>query len=54
MIYMLLFYIHLAGSSEFINPVFEVCHPHSAFKLYGEVNSVKKHNYKMWLNDGVY
>jgi len=23
-------------------------------KLYGEVNSVKKHNYKLWLNDGVY
>ena len=23
-------------------------------KLYGEVNSVKKHNYKIWLNDGVY
>jgi len=22
--------------------------------LYGEVNSVKKHNYKIWLNDGVY
>jgi len=21
---------------------------------YGEVNSVKKHNYKIWLNDGVY
>jgi len=29
----------------------EVCHPHCAFKLYGEVNSVKKHNYKIWLND---
>ena len=24
----------------------EVCHPRCAFKLYGEVNSVKKHNYK--------
>jgi len=23
-------------------------------RLYGEVNSVKKHNYKIWLNDGVY
>ena len=23
-------------------------------KLYGEMNSVKKHNYKIWLNDGVY
>jgi len=22
--------------------------------LCGEVNSVKKHNYKIWLNDGVY
>jgi len=22
--------------------------------LYGEMNSVKKHNYKIWLNDGVY
>jgi len=22
--------------------------------IYGEVNSVKKHNYKIWLNDGVY
>jgi len=22
-------------------------------ELYGEVNSVKKHNYKIWLNDGV-
>jgi len=22
--------------------------------LYGDVNSVKKHNYKLWLNDGVY
>ena len=32
----------------------EVCHPRCAFKLYGEVNSVKKHNYKVWLNDGVY
>jgi len=21
---------------------------------YGEVNSVKKHNYNIWLNDGVY
>jgi len=32
----------------------EVCHPRCAFKLYGEMNSVKKHNYKIWLNDGVY
>ena len=32
----------------------EVCHPRCAFKPYGEVNSVKKHNYKIWLNDGVY
>jgi len=32
----------------------EVCHPRCAFKLYGEVNSVKKHNYKIWLNGGVY
>jgi len=33
----------------------EVCHPRCAFKLvYGEVDSVKKHNYKIWLNDGVY
>jgi len=32
----------------------EVCHPRCAFKLDGEVNSVKKHNYKIWLNDGVY
>ena len=32
----------------------EVCHPGCAFKLYGEVNSVKKRNYKIWLNDGVY
>jgi len=23
-------------------------------QFYGEVNSVKKHNYKIWLNDGVY
>jgi len=22
--------------------------------VYGEVNSVEKHNYKIWLNDGVY
>ena len=22
--------------------------------VYGEVNSVKKHDYKIWLNDGVY
>jgi len=22
--------------------------------VYGEVNSVKKRNYKIWLNDGVY
>jgi len=28
----------------------EVCHPRCARKLYGEVNSVKKHNYKIWLN----
>jgi len=21
---------------------------------YGEANSVKKHNYKIWINDGVY
>jgi len=32
----------------------EVCHPRCVFKLYGEVNSVEKHNYKIWLNDGVY
>ena len=32
----------------------EVCHPRCAFKLYGVVNSVKKRNYKIWLNDGVY
>jgi len=33
----------------------EVCHPRCAFKLYGEVNSVKKkHNSKIWLNDSVY
>ena len=32
----------------------EVCHPRCACKLYGEVNSIKKHNYKIWLNDGVY
>ena len=32
----------------------EVCHPRCAFKLYGEVNSVKKHNYKLWLYDAVY
>jgi len=32
-----------------------VCHPRCAFKLHGEVNSVKKkHNYKILLNDGVY
>ena len=24
----------------------ELCHPRCVFKLYGEVNSVKKHNYK--------
>ena len=24
----------------------EVCHPRCVFKLYGEVSSVKKHNYK--------
>ena len=23
-------------------------------QLYSEVNSVKKHDYKIWLNDGVY
>ena len=33
---------------------FEVCHPRCVFKLHGEVNSVKKHSYKVWLNDGVY
>jgi len=32
----------------------EVCHHRCAFKLYGGVNSVKKPNYKIWLNDGVY
>ena len=32
----------------------KVCHPRCVFKLYGEVNSVKKQNYKIWLNDGVY
>jgi len=32
----------------------EVCHPRCAFKLYGEVNSFKKHNYKLWLHDVVY
>ena len=26
----------------------------SSIIIYGEVNSVKKHNYKLWLNDGVY
>ena len=26
----------------------------SSIILYGEVNSVKNHNYKLWLNDGVY
>jgi len=31
----------------------EVCHLRCAFKLYGEMNSVKKHNYKLWLNDAV-
>jgi len=31
----------------------EVCHHRCAFKLYGTVNSVKKHNYILWLNDGV-
>jgi len=24
------------------------------WELYGEVDSVKKHNYKIWLNDHVY
>jgi len=24
------------------------------WNTYGEVNSVKRHNYKIWLNDGVY
>jgi len=32
----------------------EVCHRRCAFKLYGKVNFVKKHNYKLWLNDYVY
>jgi len=32
----------LAGTCEYGN------------ELYGEVNSVNKHNYKIWLNDGVY
>ena len=32
----------------------EVCHPRCALKLYGEVNSVTEHNYKIWLNDGVH
>ena len=32
----------------------EVCHPRCEFKLYGKANSVKKHNYKLWLNDGIY
>jgi len=32
----------------------EVCQPRCVFKLYGEVNLVKKHKYKIWLNDGVY
>jgi len=30
----------------------EVCHPRCTFKLYDEVNSVKEHSYKLWLNDG--
>ena len=28
--------------------------PYGHYGLCGEVNSVKKHNYKIWLNDGVY
>jgi len=33
----------------------EVCHPRCVFKLYGEVNSVKKNtSINIWLNDGVY
>jgi len=28
--------------------------PATFLGLYGEVNSVKKDNYKIWLNDGVY
>jgi hypothetical protein len=24
------------------------------FQLYGKMNFVKKHDYKLWLNDGVY
>ena len=32
----------------------ELCHPRCAFKLHGKVKFVKKHNYKLWLNDGVY
>ena len=32
-------YVTMAQNSE-------VCHPRCVFELYGEVNSVKKHNYK--------
>ena len=32
----------------------EVCHPRCEFKLYSEMNSVKKHNYKLWLNEAIY
>jgi len=32
----------------------EVCNPSCVFKLYGEVNSVKKTTINIWLNDGVY
>ena len=32
----------------------ELCHPRCAFKLYGEVNSIKNTTINIWLNDGVY
>ena len=38
-----------AVSSRLLSPI-----PLSTEGVYGKVNSVEKHNYKMWLNDGVY
>ena len=32
----------------------EMCHPCCAFKLYGEVNSIKNTTTNVWLNDGAY
>jgi len=45
---------NMACQTNFIKHSSEVCHPRCAFKPYSEENSVKKHNDKLWLIDGVY